>query len=268
MAGLPKYDVTAHEQTLIDRIPEAVSTGDVSHIIRTLAEIYQDPENHKYQSAMMIIEKYLFRAYELQYFVDGSGAEFAYDEFFFDEEVHKAVVTAAKSRFDADEAHLEYEKGSAMVSLHMAETAGLFFRKAAMQGDIKGAYEYGVTLSRGEGVEADELEGAFWYWTAACGGHSNAMVNLAIGYRSGTGVCADSMSMIYWYLKSAAAGNRTGLMASGSCLSQGLGIPGIKEVGDYILLQAMKNLSEEEEAGLNDLLLQLCGTLEPYIYNR
>ena len=254
MSLLPPYDVSPVEQKIIDKIPEAVSAKDISHILRELRSIYQNPENHKYESAMMIVEKYLFRAYEFLYFVGNSGAVVDYDTFFFDEEVHKNVLCSAKERLDPEDARLAREKGHAMVTLHMPEAAGLFFRQAALGGDCNGAYEYGVTLSRGEGVPADELEGAFWYWTAAVGGHTNAMVNLAIDYRSGTGVCADGMSMIYWYLKSALGGNQTGLMASGSCLSQGLGIPKLEDLGTVILLQAMKKPEEISFVGCGSMI--------------
>ena len=76
MKNMPKYDVTEIEQELIDQVPKFVKTGKAEYIIKELTELYTKEENQDLLSALMIIEKYLFRAYELLYFVDGKGIDF------------------------------------------------------------------------------------------------------------------------------------------------------------------------------------------------
>ena len=98
MKTMPMYDVTPIEQTLIDKIPPAVETKDPQKILSMLKELYTDEEYQDCLSAMMIIEKYLFRAYELLYFVINTDVQFQYDEYFFDEEIHNAVILEAKSK--------------------------------------------------------------------------------------------------------------------------------------------------------------------------
>ena len=176
MKAMPAYDVTDVEQTLIDNIPKAVKTKDPQKILDTLTELYLDPEYQDCLSAMMIIEKYLFRAYELIYFVLDSKVEFDYEEYFFDEKIHNDIISKAKAELDAKTAQEKLDKAVALIRANQPEEAGKLFRESAIGGSIGGAFNYGITLSRGEGCEPDALEGAFWYWVAACEGHANQQV--------------------------------------------------------------------------------------------
>ena len=250
MATMRKYDVTPIEQTLIDQIPPAVATGDVDHMIEVLRRLYLDEEHRDCLSAMMIIEKYLFRAWELFYFVKDRPLDFRYDEYFFDEGEHAAVLSA----------HLEAMDAARAVA------AAEHFKSAALLGSVKGAFNYGVTLFRGEGCERDPLMAAFWYFIAAVGGDYRAMVNLADLFRTGDGVCADEMTMLYWYIQAYLHGEKESVRTVATLLAQGLGIPGKERLGSTILAILMQGNDDPE--GFARTLRGLRYALDPYIYNR
>ena len=199
MTNMPYYDVTKVEQTLIDQIPPAISTRDLDHILKTLTKLYTDEEYQDCLSAMLIIEKYLFRAYELKHFISDQSV-IDYNEYFFNEDTHKQIVTEAKAKLDVPQAIEEYQKGVALVKETKNNEAYEYFKRSAMQGNTDGAFNYAICLNRGEGCEPNLIESAFWYWVAACEGTHKAMSNLAYCYSKGIGVCADEMNMLYWFI--------------------------------------------------------------------
>lgn len=267
MKKMPAYDVTETEQSIIDNIPEAVKAKDPQKICDTLKNLYLEYYESEYDSATTIIEKYLFRAYELLFFVKDIGEDFDYDGFFFDEDIHNEIFAEAKAKLDEDEAAINYAKGVVFIRMHDYDEAGKCFRDSAFGGNPDGAYNYGVTVSRGEGCEADALLGSFWYWFAACEGNDKAMFNLAYNYRNSLGVKHDGMNMIYWYISSALAGNEEAAYGAANCLAQGKGIPGLEELGNRLLCMLVFP-DEENKPALHDAFVQLRRNMEQYIYNR
>ncbi len=264
MKSMPYYDVTPMEQALIDKIPEAVATGDAEHIATVLITLYQDPENSDYLSALMIIEKYLFRAYELLYFVKRRINDFAYDEYFFDESAHKRILDSALAMFDAEaakenlaQAHEKLRQGD------LDEAYGLYTR-SSLGGNIDGAYNHGVCLANGEGCRPDPHLAAFWYWFAAVRGNMKAMTNLAFCFRHGQGVCADGMTMLYWYIQAYLHGNQEAGYTVGSLLSCGQGLPNSQSMGNTILV----SINEGKTQFVRTLMIALANRLSPYIYNK
>ena len=265
---MPIYDVNTTEQTLIDNIPEVVKTKDPQRIFNKLKELYLDKKNLDYMSAMMIIEKYLFRTYELLYFVLGNEVEFDYEEYYFDEQIHNSVIHAAKGKLDAKLAQKKYDEAVELIRTHQNEEAGKLFRESAIGGNIGGAYNYGISLSRGEGCEVDALEGAYWYWVAACEGHARAMVNLATCFRYGDGVCADGMTMLYWYIQATLVGNLDAAYTFGHCLLNEIGLSGLQALGQKVILCAQNIQEREYTEDLIHIATKLTESLKPYIYNR
>ena len=266
MTKMPKYDVTEVEQTLIDQIPPAVATGDVDRMITVFKRLYLDEEYRDCLSAMMIIEKYLFRAWELFYFVGERSADFDYEEFFFDEEAHSHVLSAARDRLDAERAEEDFLAGRALVAEGDPIRAAEYFEKSAKGGNVAGAFNYGVTLYRGEGCPRDPLMAAFWYFIAAVGGDYRAMVNLAEQFRAGEGVCADEMTMLYWYIQAYLHGDERALLTVATLLSRGEGVPGLERLGQTILV--ILGQGKDDPEGFRRTLRGIRMRLEPYIYNR
>ena len=268
MKNMPKYDVTEIEQELIDQVPKFVKTGKAEYIIKELTELYTKEENQDLLSALMIIEKYLFRAYELLYFVDGKGIDFDATEYFFDEGVHNSIIEKAKEKSDKDEAERKYQAGVNLVKEGNNDKATPLFKESAFGGSVNGAYNYGVSLCRGEGCDVNELEGAFWYWVSANQGHARACANLAMCFQDGKGVCADEMTMLYWSLRSFISGNSDAIVTASALLARGHGIPNQRQLGIQ-MLEATEDLHNMENyKNLMDTAFDLCEYLEPYIYNR
>lgn len=268
MASMPRYDVTAYEQALLDQVPEAIATKDPKAILEKLRSLCSAPENADLFSALLILEKYIFRTYEFLYFVADCGLPIAYDEFYFDEECHARILRLAKMTLGEEEAASEFQKGVELVKEKNYEEAGKRFRASALGGNIDGAYNYGITLSNGEGCEADPLEGTFWYWYAACNGHARAMVNLAVAYRTGQGVCADGMCMLYWYAQAGLAGNQSGAQRLADCLIRGEGLQNMEELGRLLIRPASDLSDENNMASFKATVSKLCSFMEPYIYCR
>ena len=267
MSKMPTYDVTKGEQEIIDKIPEAVSTGDAQKMHMELRKLYLDNIGSGYDSALTITEKYLFRSYELLFFVNERGEDFDYEGFFFDEEIHNKILAEAMSVLNEEEAGINYTAGVMFIKMGEYEEAGKSFRRAALCGSIDGAYNLGVTVSRGEGCEADAIEGSFWYWFAACRGNAKAMYNLAYNYEKGIGLHPDGMNMLYWYLHAAIEGNREAAYCVGNSLVRGKGIPGLQMAGQQIL-RLVTFTSEENDKVLKDFYKMLIGNMEKYVYNR
>ena len=264
MKELPDFDISARERDIVRIIPEVVATKDLQHIINTLEAAYLNRENHAYMSAVMIFEKYLFRAYELFYLVKDKVEDFEYDEYFFDEKIHSEIIEKAKLRFNKEQAEEYLRIASSMIKNGTNDEAAEFYKKSALEGNTDGAFNYGVTLSRGEGCAPDPLKAAFWYWYAAVNGNMKGMTNLAFCFRFGTGVCMDGMSMIYWFIQSYFYGNTESAYSVGSLLSQGQGIPNSKELG----LQILVSLNNDNTEMVRQLLTILTDTLTQYIYNK
>ena len=264
MKSMPRYDVTPMEQALIDKIPEAVATGDAEHIATVLINLYADPENNDYLSALMIIEKYLFRTYELMYFVQRRIDNLAYDEYFFDELEHKRILDAAMAKLDAEaarnclvQAHEKLREGD-------LDGAYDLYTRSSLWGNVDGAYNHGVCLANGEGCSTDPHLAAFWYWFAAVRGNMKAMTNLAFCFRYGQGVCADEMTMLYWYIQAYLHGNEEAGYTVGSLLCRGQGLPNSQSTGNTILV----SLNQGNTYFARTVLITLASQLSPYIYNK
>ena len=274
MKEMPLYDVTEIEQELIDQIPVAVKTGNTEYIIEKLTALYKDEEFQDCLSAMMIIEKYLFRAYELLYFVEGKGLEFDLEEYFFDEGVHNSVINGAKEKLDKETAKRNYGAAVMLASMGMGGTQNRVFggapaefllKDSALGGSIDGAYSYGAFLSDNE---EGQLLSAFWYWVAANQGHAVACEELALCFQNGKGVCADEMTTIYWLLRSFISGNSETMRVVADLLMQGYGIPDQELLGSHIYSLSEDLHNMENYKSLMDIAFELCEYLEEYIYNR
>ena len=265
MAKMPQYDVTEIEQTLIDRIPQLVAERDLFVILVGLKSSYQNKEYADCLSALMIIEKYLFRGYELNTFVDPEELPaLDFEAYFFDDEFHAQVIKDAISKKDSAQARQDFLDGVELIRAGDADASYWRFRASAVAGNPDGAYNYAICLARGEGCTPNLLMSAFWYWFAATHGNVKAMFNLAICFRHGTGVAADGMTALYWYIMAGLNGDAESIATVGIMLSNGEGIPSAEHLGEEILEAYAQ--SDLGKALLN--LRAIKAALEPYIYNR
>ena len=73
-----------------------------------------------------------------------------------------------------------------------------WYKKAALQGQIKSAYELSIMYCRGEGTPIDDSEGAKWKRVAAEAGSAEAQWGLALMYGRGDGVPQDKEIARQW----------------------------------------------------------------------
>ena len=99
-----------------------------------------------------------------------------------------------------------------------------WFEQAAEAGDLIGAYNYGVCLARGVGVEKDEARAAFWLKRAAEG-----VVNAQYWYGrmllDGRGVPEDAGQARHWLSRAAEAGMTEALVVLAEMRVNGRGGP-------------------------------------------
>lgn len=80
-------------------------------------------------------------------------------------------------------------------------------KKAAEQGDAKAQFNLGNCYAKGEGVNKNLKEAAYWYRKAAEKGLSEAQYNLGICYNNGYGIDKDFKEAAYWWRKAAEQGD-------------------------------------------------------------
>lgn len=72
------------------------------------------------------------------------------------------------------------------------------YREQAEKGDVEAAYQFGMCLVNGKGVEHDFKEAAGWLLLASSQGHAEAPHLLAAAYACGRGVTQDFVRAAYW----------------------------------------------------------------------
>lgn len=77
---------------------------------------------------------------------------------------------------------------------------------AAELGHVESQYVLGISYYRGEGVEVNLEEAAYWYEQAANQEHADAQNALGSMYEKGEGVTANQFTADYWYNKAAENG--------------------------------------------------------------
>ncbi len=269
MTTMPAYSIPPEENAFLIRVSDTIAdTANCRDILSALRALYTDEANKGYPNAMAIAEKYLFRAYEMVYFAYAEAFDGDVCDFFFNDEYHDRVLTEARAHWNTTAGEQALTEAATLVSEGRFTLAGEQFKLAALAGNPNGMLNYGVTLSKGDGVPRDELEASFWYWFAGREGNVKGMMYLALNYRKGEGVHKDGMNMIYWYLRAALAGNNEALLACASCLTQGIGIPNLQELGAKLLSAAMKMQNKENVTLIAELLHGLREALEPHVYNK
>ena len=87
------------------------------------------------------------------------------------------------------------------------ETAVLWYRKAALQGNADGQFYLGRCYSRGDGVPKNDIEAAQWYMKAAEQDCTEAQYRLGLCYERNEGVPQDNVTAYKWLNIAASSGD-------------------------------------------------------------
>jgi len=87
------------------------------------------------------------------------------------------------------------------------ETAAVWYRKAALQGDAEGQYHLALCYDRGMGVPKNSALALEWYLKSAHQGNAAAQYELGTCYRLAKGVPPDLCKAYMWFNLAAASGS-------------------------------------------------------------
>ncbi len=196
-------DTNMINRIYMEKIPDEF-TGDLDRDIVHIRELYTmiDPDT-LLEPSRRKLERILFRLYQYKYFVLGRTQQQDHMQFWLDDAYYERIMTEVNALQDPDAMDAHMKQALHLIREQDYAGAGVYFKEAALCGSPDGQYDYALTLSNGEGCEADPLEGAFWYWLSARNGYHKAMYNLGVAYRFGKGVGASLTQMMYWYAMAA-----------------------------------------------------------------
>lgn len=263
-------DINQANQAIINSILNALDKGKSNdEMITAIRECYEGIHNNFFQPAQKYLEIFLFRFYEIKFFqIEKWLEEFDRKRYLTDEAYYQEKWKEIDGKWDSEVSAMLYDLGVYNVEMKDLEKAGVFFREAAILGDSDGQYNYGITLTNGEGVTPDTLQGSFWYWEAAKHGNSKAMLNLAIAYRNGDGVRVDNIQMLYWYVKSASTlENPKAVYNLGLTLKYEEVIEGTADIGEILIESSGYMDNEEVRDFITNLTSRMLQVLQETVYN-
>lgn len=174
-----------------------------------------------------------------------------------------------------------------------AAEAAMWCRRSAEQGYADAQYDLAQTLRRGDGVAPDMKEAFLWYLRAARQGHMEAEYSLSVCYSRGDGVAVDLKESNRWSLLAAEHGvpeaqchvgaqhygekpdmakdtlaarwfhkaaeqlHPSGAFLLGRCYLKGRGVPKDRIEGVAWMLTCAKEMNEEQQESLQEILKQL-----------
>ncbi|MBR1740334.1 MAG: sel1 repeat family protein [Lachnospiraceae bacterium] len=253
-------------QAVLDEMVKAESDEEAIEIIRKgYLEIHDDG----FAKAKGILEQFLFRYYEIVYlYMENIIEDFDKKAYVTEDSCYKEYWKKLCEKQNTETAEMLYDLGVHEVRNKDLYKAGVFFSQAAALGDSDGQYNFGITVTNGEGVTADPLKGSFWYWEASKHGNPKAMMNLAIAYRNGTGVHENGVQMLYWYAKSASTlKNPVAVYNLGLSLKHEEVVEGMGKIGQILIDSSDYMDSEEVQRFVYETSCQIMGALEKLVYN-
>jgi localization factor PodJL len=100
-----------------------------------------------------------------------------------------------------------------------------WLEKSAAQGEPLAQYRLGTLYERGKGVAADAAKATKWYAAAAQSGNRKAMHNLAVAYAQGSGVAKNFTEAARWFSRASALGLSDSQFNLAVLYERGLGVP-------------------------------------------
>lgn len=229
---------------------------------------YENINNDFFKEAKNKLEVFLFRLYECKFLIGDRISDFNRERYLTDDAYYKETWKTLRDLMDVERGEQAYQKGVSYIKEKNYEEAGKYFREAALAGNADGQYNYGLTVSNGEGCEADPLEGAFWYWEAAKRENFKAMMNLGVAYRNGNGVKESGIQMLWWYACSAnSLENPVAVYNLGLCLKHEEVLSGSQAVGIALIRASDEMEMDRARKYVQDTTDQLKKMLEKYVYN-
>ena len=139
------------------------------------------------------------------------------------------------------------------------QSAALWYRRLASQGDARAQTSLGLIYARGLGFERNFAEARRWWSLAAAQNDPGAQHNLGVVYLEGQGVAADPSQALHWFRRAAASGHVLSQRILGLMLYDGEGtapdrIGGLMwltiatENGEEVAEQTLKLLAERVPA--------------------
>lgn len=115
-------------------------------------------------------------------------------------------ITDTKSRAELGMLEAQYNLGVMYTINGRHKAAAHWFRKAGQRGNREAAYNFGVLLLNGQGVERDEGKAAEWIARGAERGLPEAQYLLGRLHFDGRGVARDPAAEAVWYRRAAEGG--------------------------------------------------------------
>lgn len=164
--------------------------------------------------------------------------------------------TAAKN----NSADAQRELAFALQRAKKTNDAALWFKKAADNGDIPSAYQYGKIQLAGKTADQDKQGGIIYLLKAAENGHIQAQCDLGTLYYQGNGVAKDMHTAVQWFMKSARQGWPLAQWNLAQCYIKGEGIERDFDQAIYWLgestskgyMAKFKELCEDAQKGWKD----------------
>ena len=250
----------------VGMLPKMISS-DLAASIEYIKGEYLGIRNDSSAPARQRYERCLFRLYEAYYLVAPYVNELDACGFAFDDIYYCQMKLMASSNYDIDLGQKEYERALELIKEGNYVEAGKHFKKGAINGNSACQYNYAITVSNGEGVLSDPLEGAFWYFAAAQGDHAKAMNNLAIAYRRGLGVFPSGEMMLYWYAKASYLLFPDAIFNLGLSLQNEEVLRGNASIGNNLKVCARELNNSTYQTYAQKIAKEVIKILEGHVYN-
>ena len=259
-------DLDFFNKMSVDMLPRFISE-DLPASIGMLKDEYLGIRNDSFEDSRKRHEQCLFRLYEAWYLVTPRKPDVDLYGYAFDDDYHASVLAEVSKLYDRALADQEYTAALECVRQKDYDTASKHFKIAAVNGHPAAQYNYGVSVTNGEGMEADATEGAFWYFTAAKNGYTKAMINLAIAYRRGTGVTCDGNMMLYWYATAASLPDPYGVYNLGLSLQNEEVLTGNSGLGTRLKVASERLDEDEVRVFAQRIASQVIDIMKKHAYN-
>ena len=241
-------------------------SDDLYTSLEYVRDEYLGIRNDQFAPARQRYEQCLFRLYEAIYLVT-PHVSIDVRGFVFDDAYHDQMVEAAREKYDTSEAEREYEIALGLIGERRYHAASGHFEKGALLGHSASQFNYGISVLNGEGLPADPLESAFWFFMSAKNNNPKAMVNLAVSYRRGTGVHPNGELMLYWYAKAALQLFPDGVFNLGLSLQNEEVLRGNSSVGTNLKMCADQLDNCDYQRYAQSVATQILNVLADHVYN-
>ncbi len=148
--------------------------------------------------------------------------------------------------------------------LHVAPSRGsdlVRMRSAAEQGNIQSEIALGDAYFRGQGIQQDTAQAAYWYEKAASSGDALAQNQIGYFYEAGIGVPVDASRAVHWFQLSAASGNIDSKVNLGIAYFWGIGVRQDRPMAECLFREAAERGNSSAMTDLGDMYYKGTGVI-------